>query len=146
MGRSGAASFGRVRRRALRGAAQLLASVLVVWLVAATLLAGSRYFHCSMEDETRLSSCCPEHRDDLPVGGPELRSTPCCEPRVMQGLPTAQIMRCPDIGAAPLVAVLPPFPTTIPVRVERERQLTARSGSDPPTASEARAHLMVFLI
>jgi hypothetical protein len=84
MTRSGAAYLRRVRRRVLRGAAQFLASVLVIWLVAATLLAGSGYFHCSMEDETRLSSCCAEQRDDLPMGGPELRSTPCCEPRVMQ--------------------------------------------------------------
>jgi hypothetical protein len=42
--------------------------------------------------------------------------------------------------------MLPPFHVTTPVRGRHERILTARSGSDPPTASQARAQLMVFLI
>jgi hypothetical protein len=146
MGPPDAAYFRRVRRRALRGVAQFLTSALAAWLVLATLLAGSRYFHCTIEDESRLSSCCPEHHDDSAVDGGEFRSTSCCEPRVMQGLPTAQVMRWADIGAAPLVALLPPFRATEPPSIERERVRLARSGIDPPTPSQARAQLMVFLI
>ena len=146
MGHRRAARSREGRPRISRAASQFLVSALAVVLFAATLLAGSRYFHCSMDGETRLSSCCPEHQSETPIGGAELRSTSCCEPRLIDGLPTAQVMRCPAIGAAPLVAVLPPFHVIAPASVQLERILTARSGSDPPTASQARAQLMVFLI
>ena len=140
-------SAARVRGgRAARLAYQFLASALAVLLVGVTLLSGTRYFHCSMENEARLSSCCPDHQHDDAVDSAELRSTSCCEPRVVQGFPTAQTTRVPDVAAAPLVAVLPPFDATTPILVRVERILTARGGIDPPTASQARAHLMVFLI
>jgi hypothetical protein len=99
-----------------------------------------------MENETRLSSCGAGHQHDDFVELAELRSSSCCEPRVVQGLPTAQITRAPDVAAAPIVAVRAPFDVRTPAVARVERRATACSGSDPPTASQARAQLMVFLI
>ena len=136
----------RERRWAARGLSGLLPAALAVCLVASTLMAGSRYFYCSMVDETRLSSCCPEHRSGGASQSAELRSSPCCEPRLLGALPSADVVRSPSIAAAPLFAVLAPFPARAPVLVQPAKTFEPRRGSDPPTASQARSQLMVFLI
>jgi hypothetical protein len=122
----------------------LVSAVLALVLVAGTVLAGSRYFYCPNMGANQLTSCCPEHQGEGSDAA-QIRSSACCESKLVKDLPAAHTDPRPLVAAAALVAILSPLPSSdapCPPAVKGRR---ARSGSDPPTPSRARSQLMVFL-
>jgi hypothetical protein len=140
-----ARSIGRTSRPGPRLASKLLAGALAVVFLAATALAGSRYFYCPGMGVSQFTSCCPHENGETSDSGVALLVGSCCESKVMGDLPRAQVDARTVVAAAPLLAVLSPsIPSLCPV-AQPARTVRARSGSDPPTPSRARSQLMVFL-
>jgi hypothetical protein len=135
----------RALRRRASFASRLASAALAIVLVAGTVLAGSRYFYCPGMGASQFTSCCPEHRNEGSHESMQLVATSCCESKVMQPLPSARIDIRPFVFTAPLVAVVAALPASdLPV-VQPTKNIRARWGNDPPTPSQVRSHLMVFL-
>jgi hypothetical protein len=133
--------------RSLRAVAvRALHVMAVVVLLTGIAQAGSRYFYCPLMNVVLSASCC-DHQENT-GDEPELHRSDCCERRSNALLPAAAGSARHQALDAPLVAINPPI---LPAGAREEapprrRWVSSRTRSNPPSASAARAELMVFLI
>jgi hypothetical protein len=130
--------------RRSRRITKLACTALTVLMLAATVLAGSRYFYCPSMDESQFTSCCAEQMNEGAAQGAPYIARACCESKVMRGLPSGHVDAPRLVLAAPFVAIVSIVPACEPA-TPIARSVGSRWGSDPPTASEVRSRLMVFL-
>jgi hypothetical protein len=130
--------------RRARLLSRLVAALTALFLVANAAFAGTSFACCTMTGVRSLHACCPAPApESAPLYAAKLASSACCSARVGERLLSGQAMSAPVVPAASLVA-------EVPFLSHRELFFEAHggragSGSDPPTAAEARLRIMVFL-
>ena len=138
-----------VKRHAVAAFALLLALV----VVSGALRSGASFVYCEMMQSFLPEPCCALHDHAGAASGDQaelgVSHIECCTPGTLPVVPSAEIVRLPATPHAPLLAVVP---------VIRHVDVLAVSGEEPcaesfrraepigpPSHSESRARLMVFL-
>jgi hypothetical protein len=117
----------------------------VLMMVSGLARAGSRYFYCEAMAYSAPTPCCEAHHEAVDPGQASLEQTGCCDAKTFGALPSAHLAPLGQVSPPALAAVL----STWQPGIASYRAVTAprwlRYGSDPPSPSEARPMLMVFL-
>ena len=130
-------------KRARRTAVLFFAAVFAVALLCGAVRTQYRYFYCEAMGLLLDDPC---SRGDAPTGQPTAAPVhrDCCTVVVVPGLPSAASTPLAAIPPTPLLAWLPFVAQTrrLGSRTERYARPSERA---PPSASERRAELMIFL-
>lgn len=132
----------------IRRAGHVLGALVLILAVLSSLaLGGNHYFYCDAMGLLQTDPCQAAASHATPRTA-DARETPfdCCDELTVPSLPNGAANTIPDVPPAALAAVIPPFEVVMNAPcVTRSGSVLARWRVPPPTATERRAVLMVFL-